>query len=156
VRASRARLPGLLASSALLLAACASAPPSPAALDPGHDACGYCRMVVSDQRFASQVVAPSEEPRFFDDMGCLSRYLSGAAASPARARVYVADHRTKAWVPAERAVYTRVDSLTAPMGSHIVAHESAASRDADPAAAAGVLVDPQTVFAGRLPARESR
>jgi copper chaperone NosL len=108
-------------------------------------------MVVSDQRFASQVVAPSEEPRFFDDMGCLGRYLAGASALPAHARVYVADHRTRAWVPAEHAVYTRVDNLTAPMGSHIVAHDSMASRDADSSAAAGVPVDLQTVFGGRLP-----
>jgi copper chaperone NosL len=130
----------------LLLVACQSRPPAPAALDSGHDACGYCRMVVSDQRFASQVIAPYEEPRFFDDLG---HYLTGASPLPARARVYVADHRTKAWIPAEHAVYTRVDTLTAPMGSHLVAHESTASRDADPVAEAGVPVDFQTVFGGR-------
>ena len=107
------------------------AAPGPAALDPAHDACGYCRMVVSDQRFASQLVAPYEEPRFFDDMGCLRNYLAGTPTRPAQARVYVADHRTKVWIPAERAVYTRVDALTAAMGSHIIAHESTASRDAD-------------------------
>ena len=111
-------------------------------------------MVVSDQRFASQLVAPYEEPRFFDDMGCLHNYLAGTPKLPAQARVYVADHRTKAWIPAERAVYTQVETLTAAMGSHIIAHESAASRDADPDAATGVPVDTQTVFGGRLPTEE--
>ena len=43
--------------------------------------CGYCRMIVSDQRFASQIVAPYEEPRFFDDLGCLARYLTGSAGA---------------------------------------------------------------------------
>ena len=142
----------VLGLSVLLAAACRPAAPAPAALDPAHDSCGYCRMVVSDQRFASQLVAPYEEPRFFDDMGCLGNYLSGATKLPARARVYVADHRTKAWIPAERAIYTRVEALTAPMGSHIIAHDSIASRDADPEAAAGSPIDLQTVFGGHLPA----
>ncbi len=112
---------------------------------------GIRHMVVSDQRFASELVAPYEEPRFFDDMGCLAHYLA-ASTVPARAQVYVADHRTKAWVPARQAIYTQVEALTAPMGSHIIAHESTASRDADPAAAAGVRVELEAVFAGRLPA----
>ena len=130
--------------------ACRSAAPGPAALDPAHDACGSCRMVVSDQRFASQVVAPYEEPRFFDDMGCLRNYLAGTPTQPAQARrVYVTDHRTNVWIPAERAVYTRVDTLTAAMGSHIIAHDSTASRDADPDAALGVPVDTRTVFGSR-------
>ncbi len=109
-------------------------------------------MVVSDPTFASQLVAPYEEPRFFDDMGCLRNYLAATPTLPAQARVYVADHRTTAWIAAERAVYTRVGALTAAMGSHIIAHASADSRDADPAAEAGVPVDTQTAFGGRLPA----
>ncbi len=32
-------------------------------------------MAVSSARFASQIVAPGEEPRFFDDLGCLAAYL---------------------------------------------------------------------------------
>ena len=62
--------------------------------------------------------------------------------------VFVADHRTKAWVPADRAVYTRVDTLSAPMGSHIVAHETAASRDADAEAAHGAPMAIADVFPG--------
>ena len=141
----------IAAACLFLIPACRGAAPAPAALDPAHDVCGFCHMVISDQRFASQVVAPYEEPRFFDDMGCLGNYLAAAPALPARARVYVADHRTKAWIPAERAVFTSVETLAAPMGSHIIAHESPASRDADPDAPAGRPVDAQTVFGGRLP-----
>ena len=122
----------------------------PAPLDSANDVCGSCRMVVSDQRFASQIVAPNEDPQFFDDMGCLARYLATHDLS-ARARVYVADRRTAAWVPAERAVFTRIDAVSAAMGSHIVAHETAASRSADPEAAHGIPVDALAVFDGHLP-----
>lgn len=133
------RILWLILVSALAVGACQSPTPTPAVLDTRNEACRFCRMVVSDQRFASQIVAPNEEPRFFDDLGCLEHFLS---ATPLRSRglaVYVADHRTKAWVKAETAVYTRVDA-TAPMGSHFIAHESVASRDADAAAAGGHAV----------------
>jgi copper chaperone NosL len=108
-------------------------------------------MIVSDQPFASQIVAPNEEPKFFDDMGCLARYLANTPALPVGAVAYVADHRTRVWVRADQAVYTRVDSLAAPMGSHVVAHESAASRDADADTAKGAPVTLGDVFAGGRP-----
>ena len=93
-------------------------------------------MAVSSAVFASQLVAPGELPRFFDDLGCLADYLK-AGKAPAGATAFVADHRTKAWVRADRAVYTRVPGLETPMGSHAIAHADAASRDADPDARTG-------------------
>ena len=122
--------------AAAVAAACASGPLPPAPLDTRNEACASCRMSVSSAVFASQVVAPGELPRFFDDLGCLGAYLK-AGRAPAGAVAYVADHRTKAWVPAERAVYTRVAGLETPMGSHVIAHADAASRDDDPDAQGG-------------------
>jgi copper chaperone NosL len=58
----------------------------------------------------------------------------------------VADHRTRAWVPAAAAVFTRVPALQTPMGSHLVAHADAASRDADPDAAGGAAVSAAELF----------
>lgn len=124
-------------------------PPGPAPLDTRNEACASCRMAVSDARFASQLVAPGELPRFFDDLGCLADYLK-AGKAPAGALVFVADHRTKVWVAADRAVYTRVAGLATPMGSHVIAHESAASRDADPDAKTGTPVSATELF-GPLP-----
>jgi copper chaperone NosL len=137
----------IVAAMCLLIgAACRSGIPNPAVLDPRADACATCRMMVSDPRFASQIVAPYEEPKFFDDLGCLANYLQRTPALPAGAVVYVADHRTKAWVPANRAVFTRLPGRAAPMGSPIVAHDTAASREADPEAAGGAPIDWRNVF----------
>jgi copper chaperone NosL len=142
----------ILAAVSIVVIACGASVPPPAVLDATHEPCGSCRMVVSDPRFASQIVAPYEEPKFFDDLGCLTRYLAETPALPKGAVVYVADHRTKAWVRADRAVYTRVDALAAPMGSRVVAHETAASRDADQDASKGTPLVVADVFpAGRLP-----
>jgi copper chaperone NosL len=105
----------------------------PAALDTAAGvACASCRMAISDARTASQIVAPGEEPLFFDDLGCLREYRA-AHATAQGAAVYVADHQTGAWVPAADAVYARATGVDTPMGSHLLAWASAASRDADPA-----------------------
>jgi len=94
-------------------------------------------MAISEARFAGQLVAPSEEPRFFDDVGCLGHYVSGSKSLAKGAVAYVADHRTKTWVRAGSAIYTRVPDVMTPMGSHLLAHADASSRDADPDAKGG-------------------
>jgi copper chaperone NosL len=128
-----------------LLAACTSGAPEPAALDTRHEACASCRMAVSSAAFASQLASPGELPRFFDDLGCLADFLR-AGRAPAGAVAYVADHRTKAWVRADRAVYTRVASLETPMGSHVIAHADTASRDQDHDARGGTPVAAAVLF----------
>jgi copper chaperone NosL len=88
-------------------------------------------MGVSDLRTAAQLVAPLEEPRLFDDVGCLRDYLGGGATIPEGAVAYVADHRTRQWVPAVRAVYVQTSALATPMSSGIAAWSDAASRAGD-------------------------
>lgn len=129
-----------------LVSACSTGPPPPAPLDTQNEMCAFCRMAVSEARFAAQLVAPAETPLFFDDIGCLAGYLSKHPALPGRAMAYVADHRTGAWVPAADAVYTKRAEIQTPMGSHIVAHASSASRDDDPAAKGGEAVPLTTLF----------
>lgn len=125
------------------LAAC-SAPPRPAGVT-GAEMCASCRMTVSDVHFAAQIVAPGEEPRFFDDIGCLARALKADPSAPG-AVAFVADHRTGEWIRASEAVYTSTTRVATPMGSGIVAHANAASRDADAAAHGGEPRTPADLF----------
>ena len=130
----------------LVLAGCTGGPVGPAQPDTKHDACGWCRMAVTDLRFAAQLVAPNEEPRFFDDVGCLATFLK-AGGAPAKGQVaYVADHRTKQWVRASAALYTKVPGLLTPMNSFLVAHADAASRTADESAKGGTPLTAAEVF----------
>jgi copper chaperone NosL len=130
----------------LALTGCQRGPPGSAKLDPLNDACAHCRMAVSDPRFAAQVVAPREEPRFFDDLGCLRDWLREHPRLPRGAVAFVADHRTGAWVRAARAVYARVPGLATPMGSGLVAHADGASREADRAVAEAIPVAATELF----------
>ncbi len=131
---------------ALLAVSCARGPVGPAEPDTKHDACGWCRMAVSDLRFAAQLVAPNEEPRFFDDIGCLASFLKGGGAPVRGQLAYVADHRSKAWVRATSALYTKVPGLLTPMNSFLVAHTDAASRDADESVKGGTPMTAAQVF----------
>ncbi len=124
-------------------AACTSSP-KPAAVSDA-DTCAFCRMAVSDAHLAAQIVAPGEEPRIYDDIGCLVNGLKREPTAPDSV-AYVADHRTGEWVRASAAVYTRVSGLSTPMGSHIVAHSSLASRNADDAAKNGQPVTGAELF----------
>jgi len=121
----------------VLLASCATGPPRPAEIDTKNDACGWCRMAISEKRFAAQVVAPGEEPRLFDDIGCLRDWLRGAPPLRAGAAAYVADHRTLDWVPAGRAAYAEIAGLATPMASGLAAWSDGASRGQDPDATGG-------------------
>jgi len=130
----------------VLLAACASGPPPPATLDTKNESCAWCRMAISEARFAGQIVAAAEEPLFFDDIGCLVHFLARAKSRPAGTVTYVADHRTRTWVRADAALYTEVASLATPMGSHLIAHADAASRESDADAKGGTARSATDVF----------
>ncbi len=125
--------------SLLAFAGCGGTGDGPAPLDTKNDACAWCRMSVSDLRFAAQLTAPGHEPKFFDDVGCLRDWLK-APREEAPWTAWVADHRTKEWVRARDAVFTRTPTVQTPMNSGLIAHGNAASREADPAAKAGTAV----------------
>ena len=112
--------------------------------------CAFCRMTISNLRLAAEVIAPGEEPRFYDDIGCLANDLRQRAA-PAAARAFVADFNTGALIPAAEAVYTRDASLATPMSSHFVAHATTAARDADDRVRGGTPVSAADVFGNTLP-----
>lgn len=139
----RAAVYGALAAAAL---ACSRGPAGPAELDPRTETCASCRMAVSDPRFAAQLDAPSEEPRFFDDVGCLRDWLAAHPRPPAGAVAWVADHRTRAWVRAARAAYAKAPAVETPMSSHLLAFADAASRAADPAAAGARPLEAREIF----------
>jgi copper chaperone NosL len=140
-----------LLASMLVAAGCASGPLPPATLDAPGDTCSSCRMAVSPAVVAAQIVAPGEEPRWFDDIGCLASFLNEHEDQPDGAVAYIADHRTRSWVRADGALYTRVPELDTPMGSHLVGHADDRSRQDDPVTARGSAVAAGDVFGGRMP-----
>jgi copper chaperone NosL len=146
---------GIFALAAGLLA-CAAAEAPPAALDTKNDVCRFCRMPVSDPRLAGQVASPGEEPKFFDDLGCLRDFLRQAGPLPSGSVVYVADHRTGNWIRASKAVFSRCPSQETPMGSHLIAHADLASQRLDAAVSGCVVAPPADVLGPAGPSRPEK
>jgi len=74
-------------------------------------ACSHCRMLLSDPRYAAQVLTEDSERLYFDDIGCMASYL--VKHSVRFRRAWVRDEHGS-WVDALRARY-RTDAAT-PMG----------------------------------------
>ncbi len=126
-----------LGTAALVALACgdphALAPPE---IRYGLEECGFCRMIVSEERYASAVVDEAGTASPFDDVGCLLNHLTERPAAPKR--VWVHDHAGGGWIAAEQAWFVRDPQGATPMGSGRVAF---ASRDAAAAFARDLGVD---------------
>jgi copper chaperone NosL len=138
------------AVSILLLVACGGGGDGPAPVDTKNDACAWCRMSVSDLRFAAQLTAPGHEPKLFDDAGCLRDWLKEPREA-AEWTAWLSDHRTKEWVKATDAVVVRDPTVQTPMDSGLVAWTNAASREQDPAGKGGTPL-PVAEVIGPFPA----
>lgn len=86
----------------------------------GKTLCSDCSMMIRGLTYASQIVAPDGKTWFFDDLGCMARWLDKQVfKEDAVIWVYVKD--TQRYIAAEDAHYTR-DEIT-PIGYGFGAYE---------------------------------
>ncbi|HEX7660973.1 MAG TPA: nitrous oxide reductase accessory protein NosL [Pseudonocardiaceae bacterium] len=123
-----------------LLAGCGKkgTPDGPVAIT-SSDTCARCGMLISDMRYAAEIVG-TEHVWKFDDPGEMFAYYheQHIAANEVKA-MYVDDFRTKTWLPAKSAhfVVNRTQFQT-PMGSGVAAFADAAAVQQYTASGSGV------------------
>lgn len=98
--------------------ACGSSEIRPVDIYP-EDMCSHCRMAISDQAFASEIIAADGEVFKFDDLGCLERFKEKSTGLKIAA-TFVKDYETKNWLAYERSTIVQT-SIRTPMGSGKVA-----------------------------------
>ncbi len=81
--------------------------------------CAECNMFVNDLDYAAELVEADGTTYFFDDIGCLVRWMQKHPSKNAVAFVKSLD--THRWINAKKAWYTRTDST--PMRYGFGAHE---------------------------------
>jgi copper chaperone NosL len=101
----------------LFAAACGDSGPRP--LIAGEDACGFCRMAISDVRFGAEVRTATGRILTFDAVECLAGYVNASANLEKPNGVWVADYEGGGMVPADSAHYVRGGSLHSPMGRQL-------------------------------------
>jgi copper chaperone NosL len=70
----------------------------------GKEPCAHCKMLVSDKRYAAQVVDETGEHRFFDDIGCMVLFMDGRKAP---LHSWVRESTSGTWVDARTAKYAQ-------------------------------------------------
>jgi nitrous oxide reductase accessory protein NosL len=108
---------------------CATEARSPEPVPIDRVECARCRMLISSESGSGEIVSPSEETRFYDDIGCLAADWPSHRKG-ARAFVRLGDG---AWTEAQTASYAQPASARTQMGSGIAAFATATeARAADP------------------------
>ena len=108
---------------AVLLAACAGGAIKPVDIE-ASDMCSFCRMAISEKRYAAEIIDAEDNVMKFDDIGCMLRYRDAAGTTLKPLAIFVTDFETREWLPAEKAFFVRPANVKTPMGSGIVAHAS--------------------------------
>ena len=114
----KALLRTVLAFSMMHFFGCGTSEIKPVDIYP-EDMCSQCRMAISQQAFAAEIVTQAEEVFKFDELGCLEKFKVKSPELEITA-VFVKDYETKAWLPFERSVIVQT-SLQTPMGSGKIA-----------------------------------
>lgn len=95
------------------LLACATAPTGAPELVYDRLACGHCGMVVSEPRFAAQLVTADEEVMVFDDPACLVREITDRAPSLKQIWLRDSTSREERWLASDAVGF--VPATGAPM-----------------------------------------
>ncbi|HET7290196.1 MAG TPA: nitrous oxide reductase accessory protein NosL [Thermodesulfobacteriota bacterium] len=99
----------------------------------GEDVCERCKMIISDKRFAAELVDQKGEALMFDDVGCMADYMKGSEKEGAKPlAMYVTDFSTGEWIDAGKAFYLLNPELKSPMGYNIAAFGSSEAMKGSP------------------------
>lgn len=101
------------------------------AIDYGKDECAGCKMLIVDKHYGCELVTAKGKVFKFDDLNCMSGFLSenSAAASGGMQLVIDFEH-PGSFIAVENAVYLKHSKLRTPMGSGLGAFTSETAANA--------------------------
>lgn len=105
-----------------VLANCQKQAVEPIALAP-EDMCAYCKMAISEKRYAAEFIDGEGQPSKFDDIGCMGNFIKTRNVT-AIAAYFVMDFKEGKWIKADNAYYVRSVELRTPMNGGIIAFQN--------------------------------
>jgi copper chaperone NosL len=113
----------LLAFATFLLVGCSK---EPKPISYGEDECEFCKMIVMDKRYGSEIVTDKGKIYFFDSIECLVGYIDNMKmTSDDYHSLWVSNYDDPGnIIDAEKAIYLKNDSLRSPMGLNVLAVEN--------------------------------
>ncbi|WP_372639112.1 nitrous oxide reductase accessory protein NosL [Fodinibius sp.] len=119
----RITTPFIFALSLWLLATACSQ--EPADIHYGSDECAHCKMMITDNRFASQIVTEKGKAYKFDAIECMTAYANEHPEVSEGALRYVSNYAEGGtWLRATEAQYVKSEVVNSPMGESLLAFPS--------------------------------
>ena len=92
----------------------------PVALVP-EDMCSFCRMAISEHRYAAQFLDSEGQAFKFDDIGCLVNFMQRNNIDGKTVVRFVMDFDERIWIKGEDAYYVKSSEITTPMNGGVIA-----------------------------------
>lgn len=109
--------------AAMLLILTAGCEPKPQPIHYGSDQCDYCRMMITDQEFASQAVNNQGRAYKFDSVECMAAFDLTFDNPDNIHSLWVPDFLNREdWLQAGEAYYLFSETLRSPMGLNLSAY----------------------------------
>jgi copper chaperone NosL len=113
----------VLALGVLLVSGCGSVELHPIEFVP-EDMCVFCKMAISEKRFACELITPDEDVFKFDDISCMLRFRKERNQLESVAATFVVDFDTNEWLRFEEAYFVKSKEFKTPMGGSVVAFKT--------------------------------
>lgn len=106
--------------------ACTSCGKQPQPISYGEDECEFCKMIVMDERYGSELVTDKGKIFMFDSIECLVGYLDNLKLTKKDySSVWVSNYSNPGnIIDAEKALYLKNNDLRSPMGLNVLAVEN--------------------------------
>ncbi|MDZ7716787.1 MAG: nitrous oxide reductase accessory protein NosL [Balneolaceae bacterium] len=106
----------------LLVTACSQ---EPAEIHYGSDECAHCKMMITDEQFAAQIVTDKGKAIKFDAIECMAGYYQINKDELDGAMLYVTNYDEPGnWLNAKEAQYVKSEVVNSPMGESLLAFPS--------------------------------
>jgi copper chaperone NosL len=117
-----------LSLSFLFLASCNKSATGPVAIAQ-EDTCRYCKMAISEKRYAAEFIDRDGGAFKFDDIGCLINFIKDQQNKDQIAAYFVIDFEERQWIKGADAYFVRSSEFKTPMAGSIVAFKDEAKAE---------------------------
>lgn len=124
IKVESLRLPAMLALTmmAAFSVSCQKAYIEPIAIA-AEDMCSFCKMAISEKKYAAELITNDGDAFKFDDIGCMVEHIKGDKRTEVAA-YFVTDFESRVWITAEGAHYVKSVKLKTPMGGGVIAFKN--------------------------------
>ncbi len=105
-----------------------------------EDMCAFCKMAISEKRYAAELLNHDGDVFKFDDIGCLANYVAEKQVGDSVAAYYIVDFDSNQWLKAEEASIVASPNFSTPMGGGMAAFKDSSRAETAAAANQGGLL----------------